>query len=594
MNKAIRAGLTAVFACSVLSAASAAKSDVDKAVLTKYANAASFNGAQNVWGPLNCHDPKIFQDDDGTYYVYSTDAAIGGAGQKGLQIRTSKDLVHWESLSKSAIQRKWDKDWLRWVNFTAAQASTWAPTVIKQNGLYYLIHGIITDSRAPGNPDAAIALTISSSPTGPFWPAAQAAAKDPKVAEVLSKLGVSYKQSNIVRYTWYDRTWESDDKSISEQYCHNLANYDTHTGEEADTAGGWAYGFGGIDPEFVTDVATGKNVEYTIKGRKCYGLTYGSWKGGIALMYVDSVSLKPVNPADGSEIDAPADTVPGAFGKAIAGGYGAAYEGAQVIYNSENGYYYCFVSMGSLDWDYRVGVGRSKSVEGPYLDAGGRSMYLDAMSASSYHEIGSKIIGGHVLEKGFSFRCQGGQSILRSNDGKILFACHARTNFLPGYFFFLQVHQLFFTADGWPVLNQNEYYEDKNFTEKLAPLAAADIAGNYDTILTVRSSEAKDYKPFGQNDPVTVVAADGIPTESKLVSLSADGKVSGAYTGTWALGADGYSFSVSLDGVGTFKGYALKAVDWAMKKSKTRQTVTFTSIDGEKTGEYFWGNRRQK
>ena len=133
MNKAIRAGLTAVFACSVLSAASAAKSDVDKAVLTKYANAASFNGAQNVWGPLNCHDPKIFQDDDGTYYVYSTDAAIGGAGQKGLQIRTSKDLVHWESLSKSAIQRKWDKDWLRWVNFTAAQASTWAPTVMKQN-----------------------------------------------------------------------------------------------------------------------------------------------------------------------------------------------------------------------------------------------------------------------------------------------------------------------------------------------------------------------------------------------------------------------------------------------------------------------------
>lgn len=595
MNKAIRAGLVFAAACSFVSTVSAAKSDVDKAVLTKYANAAAFNGSQDVWGPLNCHDPKLFQDEDGTYYVYSTDAAIGGAGQKGLQIRTSKDLVHWTSLSKSAIQRKWDKDWLKWVHFNMAQASTWAPTIIKQNGLYYLIHGIITDSRAPGNPDAAIALTISSSPTGPFWPAAQAASKDPKIGEILNKLGVSYKQSNIVRYTWYDRTWDDDDPSIAEQYCYNLANYDTHSAQEADTAGAWTYGFGGIDPEFVTDVATGKNIEYDIKGRKCLGLTYGSWKGGIALMYLDAVSLKPVNPADGKEIDAPADTVPGAFGTAIAGGFGAAYEGAQVIYNSDTGYYYCFVSMGSLDWDYRVGVGRSKEVTGPYLDGSGKSMYLDAsVSGTGYHEIGSKIIGGHELEKGFSFRCQGGQSIMRSQDGKILFACHTRTNFLPGYYFFLQVHQMFFTDDGWPVLNQNEYYEDKNFTEKLEALKASDIAGNYDAILTVRGSEQSDYKPFGQGDPVTVVTADGVPTVSKQISLSADGKVSGAYSGTWELASDGYTFTVSLDGVGKFRGYALNAVDWAKRKGKNRKTISFTAFDGEKTGEYFWGNKKEK
>ena len=592
MNKIFRASLAAALASCALSTASAAKKDVDNAVITKYANANAFNGSQDVWGPLNCHDPKLFQDDDGTYYVYSTDAAIGGAGQKGLQIRTSTDLVHWQSLSKSAIQRKWDKEWLKWVNFNMAQASTWAPTVIKQNGLYYLIHGIITDSRSPGNPDAAIALTISSSPTGPFWPAAQAAAKDPKVGEVLSKLGVSYKQSNIVRYTWYDRTWDDDDPSIANQYCYNLANYDTHTAQEADTAGGWTYGFGGIDPEFVTDVATGKNVEYDICGRKCLGLTYGSWKGGIALMYLDAVSLKPVNPADGSEIDAPADTVPGAFGTAIAGGFGAAYEGAQVIYNSESGWYYCFVSMGSLDWDYRVGVGRSREVTGPYLDGSGRSMYLDAMTGSDFHSIGSKIIGGHVLENEFSFRCQGGQSIMRSKDGKILFACHARTNFLPGYYFFLQVHQLFFTDDGWPVLNQNEYYEDKNFAEKLSPLTAADIAGDYDTILTVRGSDVSDYKPFGQNDPVTVNTADGIPTQSKLITLAADGSVSGAYSGSWQLLEDGYTFTVTLEGLGSFRGYALTAVDWAKRKGKTRRTVTFTAYDGNGSGEYFWGNRK--
>ena len=594
MNHSIRNALTFAFTALFISSVFAAKDDVDKAVLTKYANANAFNGSQEVWGPLNCHDPKLFQDDDGTYYVYSTDASIGGAGQKGLQIRTSKDLVHWQSLSKSAIQRKWDRDWLKWVNFNMAQASTWAPTVIKQNGLYYLIHGIITDSRSPGNPDAAIALTISSTPTGPFWPAAQAASKDPKIAEILKKLGVTYAQSNLVRYTWYDRTWDDEDPSIAQQFCYNLANYDTQTATEADTAGAWTYGFGGIDPEFVTDVATGQNVEYDIKGRKCWGLTYGSWKGGIALMYVDSVSLKPVNPSDGAELDAPADTVPGAFGTLVAGGFGAAYEGAQIIFNSQTGYYYCFVSMGNLDWDYRVGVGRSKKVTGPYLDGSGRSMNLDAMSASNFHEIGSKIIGGHSLEKEFDFRCQGGQSIMRSKDGKILFACHSRTNFLPGYYFFLQIHQLFFTDDGWPVLNQNEYYEDKNGSEKLAALKASDIVGTYDAILTVRGTEVTTYKPFGQNDPVEVVAADGIPTQSKVISLGPDGKIAGSYTGSWKLESDGYTFAVLLDGVGEFRGYVLNAVDWAKRKGKNRRVITFTTYDGNTTGEYFWGNRREK
>ena len=40
----------------------AAKNDVNKTVLTKYANPNT--GATDQWGALNCHDPKIFQDDE--------------------------------------------------------------------------------------------------------------------------------------------------------------------------------------------------------------------------------------------------------------------------------------------------------------------------------------------------------------------------------------------------------------------------------------------------------------------------------------------------------------------------------------------------
>ncbi len=163
VNKIVKKSLLITFSALMTYGLFAApsKRDVDRYVYTKYSNATS-GGSQAEWGALNCHDPKIFQDDDGTYYVYSTDAAIGGAGQKGIQIRKSTDLVHWECLPRSATQKKWDKAWLQWLGYNAVTASTWAPTVIKQNGLYYICHGIITDVRSAGYPDAATTLAISS------------------------------------------------------------------------------------------------------------------------------------------------------------------------------------------------------------------------------------------------------------------------------------------------------------------------------------------------------------------------------------------------------------------------------------------------
>ena len=594
VNKKIAAVLAA--ACCSAAMAFAASRDVDKEVFSKYA--AKTGGAQSEWGALNCHDPKIFQDDDGTYYVYSTDAAIGGAGQKGLQIRSSKDLVHWTSHSSSAIGRNWDRTWLKWVNLTNANASSWAPTVIKQNGLYYMFHGIITDSRNPGYPDAAITLAIASNPLGPFFPAAQAAKKNSDIGKVLKQLGVSYKQSNLVRYCYYDRSYDLDaDESVTDLPMYNTGTYDTQNETDSDF-NSMSYGFGCIDPEFIIDVSTGKLMTYTVGSRTCYGLTYGSWKGGIALMYVDSVSLKPVD-RDGKELDDPADSVEGAFGVAIGGGYGAAYEGAQVIYNSENGWYYLFVSMGDLDWDYRVGVGRSKNVAGPYLDASGTSMLLGPMNANEFHAIGGKIMGAYELKDGYSFRAQGGESILRTNDGKIVMATHARTNFLPGYFFFLQIHQMFFTKDGWPVLNGNEYYNDYNGKdESLAALTVSDIAGTYDAILTERGTEQELYKHFAADAAHNISLKDGIPTKSKDLTLNADGTIGGKnYGGTWTLGSDGCTVTFELkDGagnaIGTFTGYVLNAVDWSRKKGNNRRTVTFTTIDATTTGEFFWGNRR--
>ncbi|MCR4580571.1 MAG: glycoside hydrolase family 43 protein [Treponema sp.] len=589
---------------ALLSSCSASKSkqksegkgekDVDLAVYKKYSRPNS--GAQTEWECLNCHDPKLFQDDDGTYYVYSTDAAMGNGGAKGLQIRKSKDLVHWESLGKSMIQDNWDQQFLAWCNFDELFASSWAPTVIKQNGLYYMLHGICVGASDGSHHNAAITFAIASSAEGPFYPAHEAASKDEKIAKILSELGVEYEQSMFVRYAFVDRSEDPFEEDIITKYPSlNTGAYDTISRTELD-GGSWSGGFGAIDPEFVFDVANGSLMTYTIGGNECYALTYGSWKGGIAVMYVDSLSLKPVD-ANGDELNCPADSQEDSFGKIIAGGNGAAYEGAQVIYSSDTGFYYVFVSMGDLQWEYRIGVGRASELEGPYSDTSGNPMILEPGKADDYHSYGGKLLPAAELAGENPFRSQGGQSILRTADGKIMLACHSRTNFTPEYYFFLQLHQLFFNQDGWPILNQNEYYNDFNGQDEgLKALSLEDVSGTYDVILTERSSTTKPVKFFGDSSGRIMHVADALPAASKEVIFTKGkngGKIKGAYKGSWILSEDGYSIEITLNDIGNFRGYVFEAVDWAKKgTSGARKTISFTALDSIKSGEYLWGNQK--
>lgn len=763
---------------------------LDTIVSTKYTTATTSATSQSKWGALNCHDPKLFQDDDGTYYVYSTDASIGNAHKTGLQVRSSRDLVNWTCSSSSALQGNWDPDMLiatgEVANGTAETpgsntgytASTWAPTVIKQNGKYYMFHGIITDnvkgfgSSTVSGPTAWIGLAIADNPAGPFKPAHEydsstyanstlvryvwntpsegmsayiggemqkmtvnsittttdSGTVTDSVTKTLASAGNWYDVSSTaysgitgltgdftVRYDitlddagdnnwqkwsfalvdndtkagWYLRadnwtndftpnsgvnnnmygygnssggtnlrvsstySFQFDNSSASDYfgkifadgaeiivtasytassgtcvvtaasadgktiyytatgtgYCgdlrtaNNTAAYNT-TSSSKDSSSNWKAGFGAIDPEFVLDVADGSLKTFTVGSTSCYAVTFGSWKGGIALIYVDADTLQPVD-ANGTILTHPLDeeAMSSCFTK-IGGGYGAAYEGAQLIYNGTTGYYYLFVSMGNLNYEYRVGVGRSTAITGPFYDAGGKSMsFSSATESGGYHAAGSKIIGGTAFDGEYSWRCPGGESILRTSDGKIMFACHTRTNFKAGYYFYLQCRQMFFTADGWPVLNQNEYYDDYDGSdEKLNAMTVSDIAGTYDAVLTVRGTGTSIPTVYGESVSGKYNTCDATPTASVSMTFGSDGTISGdTYGGTWTLGSDGYTLTITLTNaggstaLGTFKGYALKATDWARIGSVTRQTITFTTIDSTsgdaEAGEYLFGNK---
>lgn len=662
--------------------------DERNVVRNKYSKP-STSSSQSEWKALNCHDPKLFQDDDGTYYVYSTDASIGNEEHTGIVVRSSKDLVNWTTHDHSALYGFWDKDFLAWEGFSAYSkevvhntdgssggthtAYTWAPTVIKQNDLYYMYHGVNADvpSSAGGTFAASsIVLAIASSAKGPFYPASEisnfnrssetrehylALADDiESIQNKLNSLGVTYKQNFLVRHT------RAGDNTSSVRY---LDDVELDAPDYTHSLNGR---FGCIDPEFVFDIATGKLMEYTIGTNTCYGLIYGSWMHGIAICYVDKVSLKPVYWSEnsvlanktitslagdsyslGDELDIPLDEAnyyaygsssygntgnEGALGARISGGYAGSNEGAQLIYNSETSYYYIFVSMGDLSYEYRDGVGRSTTtctstdlVPYSFVDAGGQSMTLTNSNKGDYHAISSKIIGATELLDEYSWRCPGGQSILRTSDGKIIFSCHSRSNFQPGYYFWLQCRQMFFNADGWPVLNGNEYFDDySNFTyldsdggtatkvsttdggETLTSLTLAQIAGTYDTILTVRGTDTSVPTVYGETLTKKYNTCDATPTPSKTLTIDSSGNIAGGnYTGNISLDSDGYSATITLKDssgteLGTFKGYFMYAVDWALKDltDSKRYTITFTTLcydeNGTSTeaGEYFWGNRR--
>ena len=106
-----------------------------------------------------------------------------------------------------------------------------------------------------------------------------------------------------------------------------------------------------------------------------------------------------------------------------------------------NGWYYLFVS-----WDYccrgaksnyRVAVGRSRSVDGPYLDKLGMDMRLG---------------GGHLLIQGDhkSFEALGHCAAYHLNDEDI-FICHGYSVPLEGASILVQRH-IVWTADEWPEL----------------------------------------------------------------------------------------------------------------------------------------------
>lgn len=125
------------------------------------------------WGTYNVHDPAIKQFGD-DYYIYSTDAIFAENRERArlknvplgnIQIRKSKDLVHWEFVGWAFTEiPKEAVEWVHANNNGSGATNIWAPYVMKYKDKYRLYYSV----SAFGKKTSWIGLAESSSPEGPW------------------------------------------------------------------------------------------------------------------------------------------------------------------------------------------------------------------------------------------------------------------------------------------------------------------------------------------------------------------------------------------------------------------------------------------
>ena len=230
-------------------------------------------------------------------------------------------------------------------------------------------------------------------------------------------------------------------------------------------------------------------------------MTWGSFFGGIWLTALDDEGF-----AEGEPVR-------------IAGFRGCRAEGSYLIWLPQTEYYYLFVSYGSLLEDYNIRVGRSRTIEGPYLDANGRQM-TDLVAANE-SRIGVKLMGGYQLEhdKGASLgiKAPGHCSVVA--DGERLWLCHhTRTQKLADWWFAMQVRPMMLSADGWPLVMPMGY-QGESF-EPVTELPEGDynlIRHETDSNKLPKVSERVTLKSGKLDDRGSCVLEDG------RVNLTLDG-----------------------------------------------------------------------
>lgn len=513
--------------------------------LAVFGNTAFTNKASAATAPANAtitaparvsvHDPSIEVSKEGVYYIFGSH----------LEAAKSTDMVNWESFANgyttpnNKLLGDLDKNlavpfaWAGSHDRDANPYSVWAPDVfwnkdyVNTDGTKgaYLMY-FCTSSTAIRS---AIAFGVSQNIEGPYTyvdTLIYSGFTKESNKDANSKIDTCYKNTNIPKLI-DDGTLQD---GVNDAWFTSRGVYES------------AYAPNAIDPSIFED-----------KNGKIW-MTYGSWSGGIFLLEIDPATGRPVYPGKNSDTE---DTriVDEYFGTRIAGGYKASGEGPYILYDAEADYYYLYVSYEFLNptSGYNMRLFRSKSPEGPYLDAAGNNAAMAKNSTVNHRDIGIRVIGNYKFPcHGRPLMAAGHNSALVDSDGERYLIYHQKfAN--SGYEHQVRVHQQFINEEGWPV---TAVYENKGDKISKTGYDKSEIVGDYYFINHGLAFQTDDYL---------------LP--ENLV-LSSDGKVSGAATGTWQE-KDGTCYAKFVLGGVTYSGVFFKQ---HTETGSSTNVMTFTAI----------------
>lgn len=355
-----------------------------------------------VYKKTTCHDPSIFRDKDGKYYIFGTH--ITGSSSDNLYDWTNLDTQVRAMLSQETREqiRAWNKDNHagNWYDYL------WAPDIIYNETMgKYCIYLSANGDDWKSN----IVLLTADEVMGPYEYAGS----------------VVYGGFTDADYDQTDAPKVTGESNIPERYV-------THGIENRRWGDMWP---NCIDP----------CVFYDDEGS--LWMAYGSWSGGIFMLELDEeTGLRDYDVTYETNIHSDAY-----FGTKIAGGAYVSGEGAYI--QKVGDYYYLFVSYGNLEaaGGYNMRVYRSESPDGEYVDALGNTAYSDKYVFNYNLSQGVRLMGGYkwrTMSNGMV--AQGHNSAFVDADGRAYVVFHTRTaNGTEGHY--VKVHQLFTNKEGWLV-----------------------------------------------------------------------------------------------------------------------------------------------
>lgn len=318
-------------------------------------------------------------------------------------------------------------------------------------------------------------------------------------------------------------------------------------------------------------------------------LAYGSWSGGVFMLKLDkntglrdytttyaSTTYAGRAPNGASFTGYTSDPY---FGKLIAGGCYVSGEGPYIQHIGD--YYYLFMSYGGFapDGGYEMRVFRSEKPDGPYKDASGNlatyTAYQLNYGTNAATDKGMKLIGAMnnwgLMTVG---ECaQGHNSACQDDKGRTFLVCH--TKFNDGTIGHqIRVYQLYLNKQGWLCAAPFQFDGEEITDELLAttqPWSAADIEGDYHVLI---HPYRLDHAKMQEATP-------------SIIHLSAEGKVTGSYRGSWSYTDEGKSYIQIRLGAVTYYGVV---VEQTLEGSNAK-ALCFTAVSN--TGVPCWGYKMQ-